>query len=281
VLVTGRTAEGLALLALAGAYCLIAALVFGRDRDLATILWAPALVVAGFAFTETLGGTWLVLAWAATAAGLAVIADRAAEPRLQLASLGYLSLAIGHALLHEAPPRDFFQPSRHPGGGAPAVLFVVLATVTLALAARSRPQGGDALDRAVEQRQRPLQRSSIVAATLLALYAVSLAILGVAEAIGAGSTADRFHGGHSAVSAVWGVLGLVALYIGLRRRLGWLQAVGFGLFAVSLAKIFLYDLTFLNSITRAFSFLAIGAVLLLGGFFVQKLGAEHRREPAA
>jgi uncharacterized membrane protein len=57
-------------------------------------------------------------------------------------------------------------------------------------------------------------------------------------------------------------------------------AVGFGLFAVSLAKIFLYDLTFLSSITRALSFLAVGAVLLLGGFFVQRLGTQQRRHAA-
>ena len=72
------------------------------------------------------------------------------------------------------------------------------------------------------------------------------------------------------------LVGLVALYVGLKRRVVWLQAVGFGLFAVSLAKIFLYDLRFLSSVTRALSFLAVGAVLLLGGFFVQRLGAERR-----
>jgi uncharacterized membrane protein len=40
----------------------------------------------------------------------------------------------------------------------------------------------------------------------------------------------------------------------------------FFVLAVSLAKIFLYDLTFLSSVARALSFLAVGAVLLLGGF---------------
>ena len=92
--------------------------------------------------------------------------------------------------------------------------------------------------------------------------------------------AARFHAGHSGVSAMWGIVGLVALYLGLRRRIVWLQAIGFGLFAVSLAKIFLYDLRFLSSVTRALSFLAVGAVLLLGGFFVQRLGAERDTKPA-
>ena len=43
---------------------------------------------------------------------------------------------------------------------------------------------------------------------------------------------------------------------------------------LALAKLFLYDLAFLSSITRAASFLAVGAVLLVAGFFVQKLSEQ-------
>jgi uncharacterized membrane protein len=41
----------------------------------------------------------------------------------------------------------------------------------------------------------------------------------------------------------------------------------------------LYDLAALNSITRAFSFLAVGALLLLGGFFYQRLSSELEERP--
>jgi uncharacterized membrane protein len=77
------------------------------------------------------------------------------------------------------------------------------------------------------------------------------------------------------VSAVWGIVGLIVLYVGLNRGLTWLRLVGFGLFAVALAKLFLFDLANLSSVARALSFLAVGAVLLLGGFFVQRLGSER------
>ena len=53
-----------------------------------------------------------------------------------------------------------------------------------------------------------------------------------------------------------------------------LQLGGFALFGISLAKVFLYDLAFLSSIARAFSFLAVGAVLLVGGFFYQRLTVD-------
>jgi len=60
----------------------------------------------------------------------------------------------------------------------------------------------------------------------------------------------------------------------LRRRVQALQLGGFALFGVSLAKPFLYDLAFLSSVARAFSFLAVGGVLLLAGFFYQRLSVD-------
>jgi len=129
--------------------------------------------------------------------------------------------------------------------------------------------------------RRPLwRRIAEAAAVVLFVYAISLTILGIAEALGGASVTTNFERGHSAVSAFWGLLGLVVLYAGLKRGLTWLRLVGFGLFALALVKLFLYDLAYLSSITRALSFLAVGAVLLLGGFFVQKLGSERRDSPA-
>ena len=83
-----------------------------------------------------------------------------------------------------------------------------------------------------------------------------------------------FQRGHSVVSAFWGLLALVSLYVGLKKRRGVLRVGGFILFAISLGKIFLYDLPSLSSVQRALSFLAVGAVLLLGGFFYQRLSAQ-------
>ena len=120
LLVGGTAAEGIALLALASFYCAVAALVFRRDRDFATVLWVPALAVALVAFAEPLSGTWLVLAWAATSAAAAFVADRAGERRLQVAALAYLLPALAHAIWFEAPPSDFFESTRHPASGVPA-----------------------------------------------------------------------------------------------------------------------------------------------------------------
>jgi uncharacterized membrane protein len=61
------------------------------------------------------------------------------------------------------------------------------------------------------------------------------------------------------------------------RRSTPLRLGGLALFGFALAKLFLYDLSALSSVTRAVSFLAVGAFMLAGGFFVQRLSARLER----
>ncbi|MEK6275368.1 MAG: DUF2339 domain-containing protein [Actinomycetota bacterium] len=281
-LVDGERPANAVLLGLAGLYVLVAALVLRQDRDLSSFLWAPALVVAGYASSQLLDGSWRVLAWAGAAAVLALLGRLAGERRFELASFAYLALALGQTLFAEAPPGDFFQASRHPESGVPSLLFVIGAAAVLAIVLRDEPEEPpaetspyDEIAHAIHARRPLWRRTAEAAAAVLCVYAISLTILGIAEAVGGASVTTNFERGHSAVSAFWGLLGLVVLYAGLKRGLTWLRLLGFGLFALSLAKLFLYDLAYLSSITRALSFLAVGAVLLIAGFFVQKLGTER------
>jgi uncharacterized membrane protein len=251
--------ESFALLGVAALYAVVAVLVRG-DRDLGTVFWAPALAVAAWAASELLSDTWLVLAWAAAAAALAALANRVGERRLELGAVAFLALAALHTLGLEAPPTDLFDANRHPEDGVPALVLSTAAAAVLGYYSRVG---------------REWRMTAFGASALLGIYAGSLTILGLAELVGNASVATDFQRGHSAVSAFWGAIGLVALWVGLRRGAQWLRLAGFALFGLALAKLFLYDLAFLSSITRAFSFLAVGAVLLFGGFLVQKLGAER------
>ena len=116
---------------------------------------------------------------------------------------------------------------------------------------------------------------------VLAVFAGSLVILELAQAVSSGAVHTDFQRGHVAVSAFWGVLGLVLLYLGLVRGSRWLRSAAFVAFGVTVGKIFLYDLSNLSAMARALSFLGVGAVLLLAGFFYQRLSAEleERRRP--
>jgi uncharacterized membrane protein len=272
--------ENLALLGLAALYCAIAGLVFLRDRDLSLFLWAPALGVAGYATWQLLDGTWLVLAWSAASVALIALAHYTGEKRFELASFSLLVLALGRALFFEAPLGDLFEANRHPEAGIPSVLCAIGATATFALLLprtpqRSAPEPGAnpyvELAYWLDSQREGWRKAAEAATAVLCAYAASLGILGMAEAVGGASVETNFERGHSAVSAFWGLIGLVVLYLGLKRGVTWLRVVGFGLFGLALAKLFLYDLAFLSSITRALSFLAVGALLLVAGFFVQRL----------
>ena len=88
-----------------------------------------------------------------------------------------------------------------------------------------------------------------------------------------GASDASFHTGHTLVSAFWGALALGLLIAGLTRWRS-LRLAGLALFAVALGKLFLFDLSSLSSLTRALSFLAVGAGLLAGGFLYQRLAVS-------
>jgi hypothetical protein len=219
---------------------------------MATVLWGLGLVLALPASAFVLQGQWLVAAWAAGAAGLAVLGQVLQEDRFELAAIAYASLALLGTLVAGAQPNDLVVSGAHPGAGLPSLMAVIAAVLVLAYVGSYRVP-------------------ALWIAGGLAVYGASLGILELSERIGTASVATSFQRGHTGVSALWGSLGLVLLVVGLRRASRALRLGGLALLAISLAKLFLYDLATLSSVTRALSFLAVGAVLLLGGFFVQRL----------
>jgi uncharacterized membrane protein len=243
---------GFLALGLAAVYAALGTIVLRRRRGMATVLWGLGLVLALPASAFVLQGQWLVAAWAAGAAGLAVLGQVLREDRFELAAIAYAGLALLGTLVAGAQPNDLVVSGAHPGAGLPSLMAVIAAVLVLAYVGSYRVH-------------------ALWIAGGLAVYGASLGILELSERIGTASVATSFQRGHTGVSALWGSLGLVLLVVGLRRASRALRLGGLALLAISLAKLFLYDLATLSSVTRALSFLAVGAVLLLGGFFVQRL----------
>jgi uncharacterized membrane protein len=253
--------SGVVLVTAGALYSLLAAgaFLFERKRDLSTLLWLLGLGVAAIGADALLDGVWLVLAYTILAAGLAAISVLAPERRLQVASLVYIVLAALPTFATEAPLTHLVTARIHPGHGLPSLLFLIGALAVFAWAL------------GWSERNR---LTTIWITGALAVYTASLAILEAAQRLSPGTVNTDFQRGHTAVSAFWGILALVSLYAGLKRRTGLLRGGGFILFAVSLGKIFLFDLPSLSSAQRALSFLAVGAVLLIGGFFYQRLSSQ-------
>ena len=281
----GIDALGGALVLLALPYAALAAAAFRTDglRDLATLLWAISLAVGGAALFFLLEGVWLVLAFAVASAALSALALLVREPRFQAASALYLLTALAYTLALEAPPRDFVVAAAHPGAGAPSLVLVLLATIAFAFCARheapperapfswSEPITLAGLLGAVRSWQASYGLVACVAAGALGLYALSLAILELAELVSTAGVDIDFQRGHTAVSAAWGTIGLCLLTLGLVRRSRPVRLAGFALYGISLAKLFLYDLTYSSPLGRPLSFLAVGILLLASGFFYQRL----------
>lgn len=101
------------------------------------------------------------------------------------------------------------------------------------------------------------QLALILAGSVL-LYLTSLAIATLPE-------------GQVALSALWGLTGVIALVSGLRLELTRLSQAALGLLMVTIGKVFLYDLSTLTSIARVVSFLVLGMLLLAGAYVYQRL----------
>jgi uncharacterized membrane protein len=72
------------------------------------------------------------------------------------------------------------------------------------------------------------------------------------------------------LSILWGVYALVLIVLGIWKKKKHLRIGGIGLFAVTLAKLFLYDIAGLNTISKTIVFLSLGLLLLIISFLYNK-----------
>jgi len=236
-------------------------------RDPTTIVWANG-IVALLAAERLAVGDWpsTVFVAALTAAVIVVLSEPLGESRLWIAGLIVAGVATVATVGELAPPENFFQASESPGESL-WVLFGCVAALGAASAA---------VPSVYARARLPLAAVTGV----LVLYAVSLGILELAERLSSASVETDFERGHTAVSGLWALLGLGLLVTGLLRRSALLRYGGLALFGLSLAKLFLYDLAELSSVARAFSFIFVGGLLLVGGFFLQRLSDRLARTDA-
>jgi len=72
-------------------------------------------------------------------------------------------------------------------------------------------------------------------------------------------------------SALWLALGVILLIVGVRLRSQVLRIASAALIAIAVLKVFLFDMSELEGVLRALSFIGLGAVLIGIGLFYQRL----------
>jgi len=262
--------EGAGLVIALGALaagCLISGRLTGEHRDWRLALDGAGLVAVAVLGAVATGGVALTLTWAALAAGLGTLARQTHDRLTAGAALLFLGGALAWCLTDQAPLTALLDGDLSLG---PAALG--LGAVLAAAGALLRPGVLPAQER----------RLLTAATSVLGLYLASLVVVAIAPAAPAAdpspfSSGDDLRVGNAAqlaLSALWALVGVGALVVGLRLHRRPVRVAALALLGVTVAKVFLFDLSTLTSLARVGSFLALGVLLLLAAFAYQRLRPE-------
>ena len=260
------------LLGMAASHILLGAFALRQalNREIGSLLLALGMALSAIAFADVLDGPALVVGWAMQAVVLAYLASRAsrdAQPygsdaeRLLIAAGTYFGLALGHALAFEAPPTAILSGVDDLGS----------ALAGLGACAAAALYGRFALR---DFGPRVTQRCEAIGAGAL-VYLASVAII---DTFGVTDSGDSRQTGQVLLSAFWTLTGLGAVVYGLLRDVQRLRLAGLGLLALAVTKVYTYDLSELDELSRVLSFIGLGLLLLAGAFAYQRIQVGARSD---
>ena len=223
------------------------------STEIAALLVAVGVGLSGVTVALALDGPALVAGWSAEAVILAWVARRTGEQRALVFSVAFLGLAAVHTLIDEAPPDSLID-------GVADLPVAVIAVLCVGIAALLVSQLVELVD---------VRLVLLGVGAVAILYAVSLTIVDLLQ----GDAAEPSQTAQVALSTFWGIVALVAIVIGLVGDVRELRFAGLALLGVSVAKVFAYDLSELDSLYRVLSFIAVGIVLLVGAYAYQRVRA--------
>ncbi len=227
-----------------------------RDVALPIAAAATAAVLSAGSWMALPGG-WLSVAWLTGVASLVWAARATSAPTIRA-----LAIALAACLTLEALARQLGLP----GGTSPlfhhrsaALLSAVAAWILIALAVKRDDAGED---------ERALQPVAWGLANLLALGWVSLEAMDVSPRLGpaAWSAAAAQFG----LSAGWLLYAGAALAWGFARSQREVRWGGMALLLLTVAKVYLFDLSFLALGYRVLSFMVLAAMLLAVSYAYQR-----------
>lgn len=241
---------------------------------LATTLGALSGVAALLAVTSGAPDRWLVTGIIATALGYAAAAVTTRSRVTLWVAAGTAAVASIAYVGHPTAYVDLWSATDH--DAAAALIDSVLAGGVAALGA----WGVDVV-RGVPDRVRRITR---VAALLAGLATSAVAVISVGLLLGTavGATSTGFLAGHALATVLWMLTSAWLLLHGLRAESRRVLAVrlGLGLAAVSVGKLFLFDLATLDGLWRVLAFIVTGLLLLASGTAYAK-ALERTRVPGS
>jgi len=218
-----------------------------------------------FAIPIRLEHNAITLAFAIEGAALVWIGFRALGVLLR--PVGYVLLAItAFRLLEQPPAAGTFLFNERFGS-----YFLLVACLGFSLWS-----GRDSSD--PEKSPRRTEMAFLAIATnFFALIALSLEFWDYFGRVAAGH--DHFLAQHLSISILWTCYAGLLLLLGIQRHSPLLRWQALILLGIVVAKVFLYDLSFLARAYRILSFFILGSVLLAVSFFYQRKLARNRPGP--
>ncbi|HVD41888.1 MAG TPA: DUF2339 domain-containing protein [Solirubrobacterales bacterium] len=121
-------------------------------------------------------------------------------------------------------------------------------------------------------------KTATVVGYLSAAGFVYLGSVAIIDVIGDNASGEAREIGQSWLSAFWTATGLGAVVWGMVRRSPQARLGGLALLAVAIVKVWTYDLSELEELARALSFVILGLLLLAGAFAYQRFKPEEEEE---
>lgn len=148
-----------------------------------------------------------------------------------------------------------------------AAFALLIAALALCARLYARSKDIDETERAI------LSPLTLVAANLLAVFALSLEAIGYFERQISGGQSDASDlrlAQQLSLSLIWTVYGGAMLTVGIVKRSRLLRMMALLLLGLTILKVFLLDLSSLDRIYRIISFIALGGILLAVSFLYQR-----------
>lgn len=232
-------------------------LMNARARPFTLALDALGLATTAYLTAQALSGSALAVAWAMEGLALIQLSTRTADPQARWGAAGFIALAVLHALIIEAPPSGLLTGADSLPAAAETLGAIALATLSAARA------------------QRPAGKWLLAGTAATLLYLGSVAVITVFQPTAGADNAlldlSVRQQGQVLLSACWSLIGLTGLIVGLRKNFGAVRNAALALLLLTVAKVFLYDLSTLTSLYRVISFIALGLLLLASAFAYQRL----------
>jgi uncharacterized membrane protein len=243
-----------------------------RPTELRPLLTSVAIAVGFIALTFPIQAeaSWIAVGWMAEAVALWWFGQRiqAAPLRVMAAALGVVSAL--RVVLVDLPygRREPFLP-----------IFNTLALPPLAVAVLLLV--GVLLTRRFLGRLGRVERVGVgmagVGGVLLLWLVLSVECDDFFRALSVAQSAEATVNwqwiGQMSVSILWTVYASAVLAVGFYARQAWLRWLGIGLFALTVAKVFLYDISQLAEIYRVLAFFVLALFLGLAAWAYQRMGS--------